>query len=283
MKLKRILVCVDSSTESLARVETAFNLAAAGDASVTAVLPIHIEIPAIPTSTMHGGWYMGEKIISKSREQAMHSAQMIEEACTLLAERYQQDLEWKQKEGDVALIVSDEARYHDLLLLGKPDPAHTSPSYRNSLNSILVESGTECLVMPDAVPGFRNTAQKILIAWDGSREAAQAIRGAMHFLKQANENFVLTAYRGDDDKSHMEHMNHRLIEFISVHDIAARTLIVQQEGVSSGKSILKQAAAIEADLIVMGAYGHSRFREIILGGATRYLLQHAEIPILFAH
>lgn len=283
MKLKRILVCVDSSAESLARVETAFNLAAAGDASVTAVLPIHIEIPAIPTSTMHGGWYMGEKIIAKSREQAMQSAKMIEEACMLLADQYQQDLEWRQKEGDVALIVSEEARYHDLLLLGKPDPAHTSPSYRNSLNSILVESGTQCLVMPDAVPGFRNTAQKILIAWDGGREAAQAVRGSIHFLNQANEIFILTAYRGGGDKSAMEHMNQRLIEFMSVHNIKARTLMVQQEGVSSGKSILKQAAAIEADLIVMGAYGHSRFREIILGGATRYLLQHAAIPVLFAH
>lgn len=283
MKLKKILVCVDSSAESLARVETAFNLAAAGGASVTAVLPIHIEIPAIPTSTMHGGWYMGEKIIAKSREQAMQSAKMIEEACKLLAEQYQQDLEWKQKEGDVALIVSEEARYHDLLLLGKPDPAHTSPSYRNSLNSILVESGTQCLVMPDAAPGFRNTAQKILIAWDGGREAAQAVRGSIHFLHQSDEIFILTAYRGGDDKSAMEHMNQRLIELLSAHNIEARTLMVQQEGVSSGKSILKQATAIEADLIVMGAYGHSRFREIILGGATRYLLQHAAVPVLFAH
>ena len=199
------------------------------------------------------------------------------------ANQNQQNLEWKQKEGDVALIVSEEARYHDLLLLGKPDPAHTSPSYRNSLNSILVESGTECVVMPDAAVGFRNTAQKILIAWDGGREAAQAIKGAIHFLDQAKEIYVMTAYRNDDDKSAMEHINQRLVEFMAVHDIETRTLVVQQEGVSSGKSILKQASAVEADMIVMGAYGHSRFREIILGGATRYLLQHAEIPILFAH
>ncbi|MGI9317274.1 MAG: universal stress protein, partial [bacterium] len=192
MKLKKILVCVDSSAESLARIETAFNIAGAGGAVVTAILPIHIEIPAIPTSTMHGGWYMGEKIISKSREQAMQSAKMIEEASMLLGKQYQQELEWRQKEGDVALIVSEEARYHDLLLLGKPDPSHTSPSYRNSLNSILVESGTECLIMPDAAPGFRNTAQRVLIAWDGSREAAQAVRGAMPFLNQASEISVLT-------------------------------------------------------------------------------------------
>jgi nucleotide-binding universal stress UspA family protein len=283
MRLKKILVCVDSSADSLARIETAFNLAGGGGATVTAILPIHIEIPAIPTSTMHGGWYMGEKIISKSREQAMQSAKMIEEASMLLAGQYQQQLEWQQKEGDVALIVSEEARYHDLLLLGKPDPAHTSPSYRNSLNSILVESGTECLVMPDAVPGFRNTAQNILVAWDGGREAAQAVRGAMHFLLQAKEIFVITAYKGEDDKQAMTQMNQRLISYMSEHEVKAEALMVQQEGVSSGKSILKQAAAIDADLVVMGAYGHSRFREIILGGATRYLLQHAEVPILFAH
>ncbi|MGB5708215.1 MAG: universal stress protein [Arenicellales bacterium] len=283
MKLKRILVCLDSSAESLARIETAFNIAGAGGAVVTAILPIHIEIPAIPTSTMHGGWYMGEKIISKSREQAMQSAKMIEEACMLLAEEYQQELKWQQKEGDVALIVSEEGRYHDLLILGKPDPAHTSPSYRNSLNSILVESGTECLVMPDAAPGFRNTANRVLVAWDGSRESAAAVRGAMHFLDQANEIYILTAYKGEDDKQAMEQMNQKIRDLMSVHGIEAGPVLIQQEGLSSGRSILKQAGDINAELIVMGAYGHSRFREIILGGATRYILQHADVPVLFAH
>lgn len=283
MKLKRILVCLDSSAESLARIETAFNIAGAGGAVVTAILPIHIEIPAIPTSTMHGGWYMGEKIISKSREQAMQSAKMIEEACMLLAEEYQQELKWQQKEGDVALIVSEEGRYHDLLILGKPDPAHTSPSYRNSLNSILVESGTECLVMPDAAPGFRNIANRVLVAWDGSRESAAAVRGAMHFLDQANEIYILTAYKGEDDKQAMEQMNQKIRDLMSVHGIEAGPVLIQQEGLSSGRSILKQAGDINAELIVMGAYGHSRFREIILGGATRYILQHADVPVLFAH
>lgn len=283
MKLKRILVCVDSSAESLARIETAFNIAGAGGAVVTAILPIHIEIPAIPTSTMHGGWYMGEKIISKSREQAMQSAKMIEEACMLLAEEYQQEVKWQQKEGDVALIVSEEGRYHDLLILGKPDPAHTSPSYRNSLNSILVESGTECLVMPDAAPGFRNTAKRVLVAWDGSRESAEAVRGAVHFLDQASEIYILTAYKGEDDKQAMEQMNQKILDFMSVHGVEASPVLIQQEGLSSGKSILKQVGDINAELIVMGAYGHSRFREIILGGATRYILQHASVPVLFAH
>ncbi|MGI9317623.1 MAG: universal stress protein, partial [bacterium] len=135
----------------------------------------------------------------------------------------------------------------------------------------------------DAAPGFRNTAKRVLIAWDGSREAAQAVRGAMPFLYQASEIFVLTAHRGDDDQEAMDQINQRLLSFLGVHDVEAGSFMVQQEGVSSGKSILKQSAAINADLIVMGAYGHSRFREIILGGATRYMLQHAGIPVLFAH
>ena len=283
MKTRRILVAVDNSPAALARVESAVNLANIIEADVTAILAIHLEVPPVAASTMHGGWYMGEEILNNSRQEAIKSADMIHEACELLAERLQWDLGWIQKEGDAVQVIGEEARYHDLLVLGRPDTEGTASGFRGDVHAILLEAGVPCLVMPDASPGFSQQPRKVVLAWDGGREACQAMRGGLGFLMRAEEVIVLTLVAHEDERSHYEYVNGRATDFLSSHGASARGLLVDKEGLFNGPSLIQQAEKLAPDMIVMGAYGHSRFRETILGGATRYLLQQAAVPVMYAH
>lgn len=283
MKTRRILVAVDNSPAALARVESAINLANIIEAEVTAILAIHLEVPPVAASTMHGGWYMGEEILNNSRQEAIKSAKMIHEACDLLAERLQWDLAWLQKEGDAVHVIGEEARYHDLLMLGRPDTEGTASGFRGDVHAILLESGVPCLVMPDASPGFFQQPGKVVLAWDGSREACQAMRGALGFLTRAEEVTVLTLVDRDIERPHYEHVNKRAVDFLKAHGVNAEGILADKQGLFNGPSLIQQAETLSPDMIVMGAYGHSRFRETILGGATRHLLQQATVPVLYAH
>ena len=283
MKTRRILVAVDNSPAALARVESAINLANIIEADVTAILALHLEVPPVAASTMHGGWYVGEEILENSRQEALQSAKMIHEACDLLAERFQWDLGWIQKEGDAVHVISQEARYHDLLVLGRPDSDGVAGGFRGNVHAILLEAGVPCLVMPDASPGLAQQPARIVLAWDGGREACQAMRGALGFLVRAAEVIVLSLVAHDEERNHYETINRYAAEFLKSHGANARGMVVDKEGLFNGPSLIQQAEKLSPDMIVMGAYGHSRFRETFLGGATRHLLQQATVPVLFAH
>ena len=284
MKTRRILVVVDSSPAAQARVESALNLAGAVAAEVTAILAIHIEVPPVAASVMHGGWYMGDEILSQSREVALRSADLIRETCESVAERLRGELVWLQKEGDAVQVISEEARYHDLLLLGRPGTDDAAAGdFRGNIHSILLEAGVPCLVMPDDRPGLSRSPGRILLAWNGGRECYQAMRGAMPFLRRADEVTVLTLVEHPDEEAMARHRNGRAIDYLRTHEVNAGPLVTSREGLFTGQSLVAKTLELAPDLVVMGAYGHSRFRETILGGATRQILTHAELPVLFAH
>ena len=284
MKTRRILVAVDSSPAALARVESALNLADAIEAGVTAVLAIHIEVPPVAASVMHGGWYMGDEILSQSRVAALESAGRIRDDCEALAQRFPGELGWLQREGDAVQVISEEARYHDLLLLGRPGADDTAAGdFRGSVHAILLEAGVPCLVMPDDRPGLPRHPGRVVLAWNGGRECYQAMRGAMPFLRRADEVTVLTLVEHPDEEDSARHKNERAVGYLGTHGVNAGPLVLSREGLLTGQSLVAKTLELAPDMVVMGAYGHSRFRETILGGATRQILSHASMPVLFAH
>ena len=283
MQLRKILVAVDSSGMSLARVETALNLASHSDARVTALYVVYTEIMPVASTSMHDGWYMESEYLSKSREQALETAETIEKACRQLAETHKKELVWQQEEGDIASHICLTARYHDILLLGKPDILTTPKAYCEAINGVLLDAGKPCLVVPDVVSWFHHKPGKILVAWDGSRESSQAVHGAMPLLKEAESVVVVSVCKSSDGDDKLTRYNSDLVDYLHCHAINATSHIINNGSFTAGHAISDFAHELEADLMVMGSYGHSRFREAILGGATRFVLEHAEIPILFAH
>ena len=120
------------------------------------------------------------------------------------------------------------------------------------------------------------TGSRVLVAWNGKREAARAAHDALPFLRAA-ERVVLCAVgevagAGLDDAAGM----------LRRHGVPVRAERVAGGDLHAGEILLARAAADRADLLVLGAYGHSRLRELVLGGATRHVLHHATLPVLFS-
>lgn len=226
---------------------------------------------------------MGQEMLAKSHREAIEAAAEVRAACERLAQSYQTGLDWIQKEGEIVRIVSSEARYYDILLLGKPDNVNEPQVRDNDINGILLSSGKACLIIPGAAPLLQQTPGKVLFAWDGSREATQALNHSICFLEQAESVMVVSIYKHKERSEYVEKDNKRIVDYLLAHEINASSHTMEKGHTSTGQLLVNYAEQSEADLIVMGAYGHSRFREVVLGGATNHMLHNALIPVLFAH
>lgn len=177
--------------------------------------------------------------------------------------------------GEVAGVLARRARLHDLTMfvLGDDDPYA-----RSCVEGIMFGSGRPVLVLPRAAPA--SAMANVLVAWDFSREAARAFADAMPILRQAASVTVL--HVADDgaawhpDAAALERHLERL-------DIGARYRQVARGTLHVHEAIEAHARRDGADLIVMGAYGHSRLQEFVLGGVTREVMKAPFLPVLLSH
>ena len=147
--------------------------------------------------------------------------------------------------------------------------------------SVIFGSGRPVLVFSDATPDAAMDLRVVVVAWDGSRSAARAMADAMPILKLAEAVRVLTV--AGDKPSVDAALGAEAVRHLSLHGVKATTDIVEAEGVGIGKVIDGYLMDQAADLLVMGAYGHSRLQEFILGGATRYMLAAPPVAVLMSH
>jgi len=140
--------------------------------------------------------------------------------------------------------------------------------------------GRPVLVVP-RYGTFETVGQRVLIAWNGSREATRAVNDAIPILKMATKVTVLSVDPEGEPDRRLPGAD--LALHLARHGIAAEAESTQALDIGVGDVLLSRAADLGADLIVMGAYGHSRLREMMLGGATRHLLQHMTVPVLMSH
>jgi len=176
--------------------------------------------------------------------------------------------------GREAEQVERLGRLSDVIVL--PRPGAVEGDGEATLDAALFGSGRPVLIAPEKVgQGF---GDRIAVAWDGSREGAAAVSAAMPLLKTAEEVVVVTARESGDEIEPSE-----LARFLAGHGIMAKTWAYTPGSESIADGLLEQAEHARADMLVMGAYGHSRLRERILGGATQGVLERAKVPILMMH
>jgi nucleotide-binding universal stress UspA family protein len=168
-------------------------------------------------------------------------------------------------------------RTSDLNIIGLP--RHNMEG-RAKMEAWLFGTGRPCLLHPDdrALPF---SLESVLIAWDLSKSAARAVGDALPILRRAKTVHVLTV-RGEKDIP-LADPAAPLIDYLAAHDIKADTREVEAADRQVGATILSSASEAKADLLVMGAFGHSRLREFVLGGATKEILDAATLPLLMAH
>jgi len=183
---------------------------------------------------------------------------------------------WNPVVGDIVQVVSARARTADLSVIGRPGDI-AGDGARNLYEGLLFRSGRPLLVIP-AEQDF-TTPRRIAIAWNGSPEAARAVACALPFLIRAEQ--VTTISVG----SFAEGLPDRaaLGRYLAWHGIAAAPADTGEGSDDAGHALLAAARAANAELIVMGAYTHSRWRELILGGVTRYMLENTDVALFMVH
>ena len=176
------------------------------------------------------------------------------------------------RENDVTIL---QGRLADLIGGGRSHSEADSAAAA-TLNAALFESGRPVLVVPEFAPDI---GRRIAIAWNGSSEAARSVSAALPFLKRAEAVLLFSAATERTSADAVV----GLMDFLAWHGIPAVPEALPEGGGSVGQRILEAASAVKIDLLVMGAYTHSRLRQLILGGVTHDVLARARLPLLMAH
>ncbi len=171
---------------------------------------------------------------------------------------------------------AEAARSFDLAIVPqrKPDEA-TLPNFAEAA---LFHSGRPVLVVP-YIQRSELSLARVLVCWDGSRAAARAVSDAWPLLERAKAVNVVTVGHGKRPAQSQQELK----EHLAKHGVTASLQQLTAEDIDAGNAILSHAADVQADLIVMGGYGHSRLREWVLGGVTRTILQTMTVPVLLSH
>ncbi len=184
--------------------------------------------------------------------------------------------EWTNEIGAAYAWVAACGRTADLVVAGRARPG--GGHAMEVLEAALMDSGRPVLIAPFEPPA--SVGRVVTIAWKGTREAAAAVNAAVPFIARAERVIILTVDEGDnaDDRS-----PERLQGALRWHtpNVLLHRLVIDAR--SPADTLLRAAGHAEADLLVMGGYGHARLREAVFGGFTRHVLERATLPVLMAH
>ncbi len=170
-------------------------------------------------------------------------------------------------------LVAQLARLADLTVVPHPEAAEEVSS-SDALHAVLFDSGRPVLIAPQTAP--EQIGRRICIGWNGTAESAAAVASAIPWMQRAEAVRVLTA----EEYQRRGPSAQDLCEYLTLHDITAEVATFRPVDREVGAGLLRAAYEFEADLLAMGAYSHSRLRQLILGGVTRHVLEHGKLPIM---
>jgi nucleotide-binding universal stress UspA family protein len=170
-------------------------------------------------------------------------------------------------------LVAQQARLADLAVVPHPDGGEDVSS-SDALHAVLFDSGRPVLIAPRQRPASVGT--RICVGWNGSAESAAAVQAVLPWLQRADAVQVLWS----DDYQRRGPLAPELLGYLGTHGVRAQTRSFRPIDREVGAGMLAAATEFGADLLSMGAYSHSRLRQLILGGVTRHVLEHAAIPVM---
>lgn len=279
MSYRSLLVHLDDAPTCAARVQQAIALAKLMQAHLVGLaptgllrMPLALEAAAALESFNTMAWDL-------LLEQAQSTAQAFRQAC---AEAGLKSCEAVVDTADVAESLVRHAHCSDLVILGQSDPERAGHAQRRSASEqVLMHSARPGLILPYAWTGG-SLGRRALVAWDDSREAARALADALPLLRRAEQVQVLSWRESPLDEPLAARLS-ALQQWLMWQGVTAE--VHEQTGGTQavGELLLSRAADLDADLIVMGAYGRARWTERILGGATRGMLDAMTMPVLMSH
>ena len=190
-------------------------------------------------------------------------------------------IEWRATSGNAANNLIVNARHADLLLMTQEDFTPMLGLDPSLAAGVVVSAGRPVLLVPYAGE-FNSCGASVLIAWNGTRESARAVTDALPLLKKAREINVVS-FNPKTDSTWGEIPGADIGLWLTRHGVRVNVRQQKSDEVDVGNQILSLASDLGSDLIVMGAYGHSRTFEFVLGGVTRTLLESMTVPVLMSH
>ena len=273
--IKDIVVHLTGSEEDSVRLAYAEPIARQFDAHLTGVF-LHTMPEAFgfePT----GGAYLGELMAESDRHAEGRVAALTEQMQRLGVSSELRRIDTLP--ASAGRVLAAETRTADLFLGTRPYGSSVSAAHVEE--AVLFGSGRGCLLVPPGGQPPRSYAS-ILVAWKDTRESARAVAEALPFLARAQQVIVtLVEEHGASEQQRIE-AGADIGRYLSRHGVSAE--IRKLSGWDDvGEALLNEARATGAEMIVMGGYGHSRFREWVLGGVSRHVMSNSAVPVLVAH
>ena len=280
MDVKNIVVHVDATDRAEERIRLASRIAAQRDGHVTGIFAI--PDPFVPTY-MAAGYVPGNRI-EQLRAEAEADALTAEKIFSKAVETENVKHEWRTEEGSPGAVMARHARYADLSVVGKGD--YDDPvkfPHPEIAADLVMTSGRPVIVVPNA-GHFDGCGSRILVCWNASREATRAVNDAIPFLQTAEKVTVLAVNpHKSSGGDHGEIPSADIALHLARHGVNAEAASTMASGIEVSDTILARANDLGVDMIVSGAYGHSRTREWIFGGVTESLLSDTTVPTLLSH
>jgi nucleotide-binding universal stress UspA family protein len=277
MSYKTILVHLNDTRRAEAVLEPAVRLAARHNAHLIG-LHVQAAVPAPPLPLPYGADVLKSVAAAQQKETDELGAtfKRLTDGQPLVAE-------WRVEKGqhvDPTGVVMDHSRAADLVVAGQTDPDWNATPLQDVAERVAIGAGRPVLVVP-YVGRYPEVGRNVVIAWKASRESARAVFDALPILELAEQVQILEISEAGG-RSGLA-LDTTIAAALARHGIkpTVRTSIAGEIGV--GDEILSRIADMGADLLVMGAYGHSRMRELVFGGVTRHIARHMTVPTLFSH
>ena len=278
MALKDILVHIDRGKRCKERLDAAINLAAAHDAHLIGLYVL--TYPRIPGYIRAE---IGEDVLRSQIESTRAAAEKAEAMFNDHVGRAGVKAEWRCVEGDLLPMLSLHARYADVAIVGQRDPkGEDSGDDPGMPDQLVLSVGRPVLIVPH-VGEYPVIGERVMVAWDASRLATRAVNDALPFMVRAKKVSVMAINPEGGEEGHGEIPSADICLHLARHGVNAEAQHIYADDISVGDMLLSRAADEGIDLIVTGAYGHARWRELVLGGVTRHLLNQMTVPVLMSH
>ncbi|HEX8610777.1 MAG TPA: universal stress protein [Telluria sp.] len=285
MEYKTILVHVDESPQAAVRIDAAARLAIEHNAHLIGTALTNLPPRLLALSGLDPSLPPMQAPLLELRRLADSALDAFEQRAAALGVL---SVERRRLEEELGLGMSLQARYCDLVVIGQHDAAHPLPGVRADFPEyVLLNSAKPVLVVPATGAQGPPVGQHIVVGWNGSAPASRAIASAIPLMQRARQvDVVVVDARGQGDL-HGAMPGADLALYLARHGLRVNVRNIDSHATpgraDAGRALLAAAAETGADLIVMGAYGRSRFREVLLGGATRTVLRASTVPLWMMH
>lgn len=276
MTYKTILVHVDNGKNCPARLDTAIRLTRRFEAHLVGLHALTaLRLPAYAVAEA------GATLLEAQREVALEQATRAEDLFRkTIGSAGLASTEWRVSSDDAVDATILHARYADLVVLGQPNARDGSGVEPDFPERVALAAGRPVLMVP-YTGKFETLGKRVLLAWNTSREATRAITDAIPLLREAEQVNVVVF--NPEGTVHGAVPGADIGLYLARHGVRVEVAYHRAKEIDVGNQLLSRAADLGTDLIVMGAYGHSRMRELIMGGATRTVLASMTAPVLLSH